>query len=661
MRLFLTTVLIFVNSYAHAAEQEALSNIQLDPLVVTGTRSQKALSDTPVRTEVVTKEQLQNHNAKTVAEALKGIPNILLKPIHGKSGFEVWMQGLSSDRVKVLIDGLPVSATTGSSVDVTQISTVGVERIEIVKGATSALYGSSAMGGVVNVITDKSSLNSPSYAVSLETGSFGEDNPDEDAFSPAFRRLSATGVGRIGDWNGRLSADISDSDGFDATPENWSTQGARGERSTIGLNLVWNKTANSEYTFGLERYAEDLKSNLQDNVGGKSIDKIKFEDTSRVRLDATAKWDLDDSVLSASVIRETLDNTTFQDVVITPEKEQRRDAELAFNQVNFDWMVPISDNHTMSLGGQLFESSLDQTKELLNEVDPGSKRNSTDFYLQNDVFSGNWELLPGVRIQDDSDFGLHIAPKVNVRYDFDTNSEWETYLRAGVGAGYRVPNLKERHYLFDHSHLGYIVNGNNNLVPEESLSYQFGMGFENGQNQRYEVNFFLNNIKNMINTSFDAGSTASRQDNVQVFRYQNTEKARTHGAELSLQQQLSPYLFLQAGYTWMKSEDLKTGYSLTRRPEHQINLALEAELPDWDAQVSLLGRYQSSEYVDELSTMRSPSWSEFDIKLNKALGDQLTFFTGINNLADTQRDFTSGADFRPEIGRYIYLGFTYSG
>ena len=661
MRFFLTTTLILVNSSVYASEQEAISKIQLDPFVVTGTRSQKALSDTPVRTEVITKEQLQNHNAKTVAEALKGTPNILLKPIHGKSGFEVWMQGLSSDRVKVLIDGLPVSATTGSSVDVTQISTVGVDRIEIVKGATSALYGSSAMGGVINVITDKTSLTGPHYALSIESGSFAEDNPDGETFSPAFRRLSATGVGHSGDWNGRLTADISDSDGFDATPEDWSTQGARGQRSTVGVDLVWDKTTSSEYTFGLERYAEDLKSNLQDNVGGKSINKIKLEDTSRIRLDATAKWILDDSVLSASIIRETLANTTFQDVIITPEKEQRREAELAFSQVNLDWMRPISDKSTVNLGGQIFEETLDQTKEQLNEVDPNSKRSSADFYAQHDIFYGNWEFLPGVRVQDDSDFGFHLAPKVNLRYDFDTASEWETYLRAGVGAGYRVPNLKERHYLFDHSHLGYIVNGNNDLVPEESLSYQFGLGFENGQNQRYEINVFVNNIKNMINTSFDSESTASRTDNVQVFRYQNTEKARTYGAEFSLQQQLSSHVFLQAGYTWMQSENRKTGHSLTRRPDHQINLALEAELPKWDAKVSLLGRYQSSEYVDELSTMRSPSWSEFDIKLNKALGDRFSFFTGLNNLADTQRDFSSGADFRPEIGRYIYLGFTYSG
>ncbi|MCZ2721283.1 TonB-dependent receptor plug domain-containing protein [Marinomonas sp. 15G1-11] len=360
MKLALPITLILFNFPAYA--EETHSAMKLDELVVTGTRSQKTLSDTPVRTEVITKEQLQTHNAKTVAEALRGIPNILLKPIHGKSGFEVWMQGLSSDRVKILIDGLPVSATTGSSVDVTQLSTVGVERIEIVKGATSALYGSSAMGGVVNVITEKVSGNRTRYALSLEAGSFAEDNPNGDELSPAFRRVSATGVSTLGTLTGRVSADLSDSDGFDATPNTWSTQGARGMRSTLGVDLVWNKTATTQYSFGVERYAEDLKSNLQENVGGKAINKIKMEDTERIRLDSTAQWDLEQGVLSASFIKETLDNTTYQDVVVTPEKEERRDASLAFQQANLDWMMPISAYHTLNVGGQIFEETLSQKK-----------------------------------------------------------------------------------------------------------------------------------------------------------------------------------------------------------------------------------------------------------------------------------------------------------
>ena len=133
-----------------AAEDAVRSN---ETWVVTGTRTERLLDDTPVRTEVVSREQLDTLHARNVAEALKTVPGLMLKDIHGKGGQEVWLQGLDADRVLILVNGRPVTASTGSSVDVSQLATADIERIEVVKGATSALYGSSAMGGVVNIIT----------------------------------------------------------------------------------------------------------------------------------------------------------------------------------------------------------------------------------------------------------------------------------------------------------------------------------------------------------------------------------------------------------------------------------------------------------------------------------------------------------------------------
>ena len=118
-----------------------------DTVVVTGTRTERLLRESPVYTEVITSEQIEKRHARDLKEALQYLPGIQLREIHGKSGYEVWIQGLNADRVLVLIDGLPVSPTTGSSVDVTQLSLLDVARVEVVKGATSAQYGSAAMGG----------------------------------------------------------------------------------------------------------------------------------------------------------------------------------------------------------------------------------------------------------------------------------------------------------------------------------------------------------------------------------------------------------------------------------------------------------------------------------------------------------------------------------
>ena len=125
------------------------------------------------------------------------------------------------------------------------------------------------------------------------------------------------------------------------------------------------------------------------------------------------------------------------------------------------------------------------------------------------VFNDDWELLLGVRGQHDSDFGGHAAPKASLRGTVFQQGDWKGVLRTSIGAGYRVPNLKERHYLFDHSSLGYIVIGNPNLKPESSSSLQLGGTLSLGQRWSLDGNLFYNRVKDLIQT--DMGSASSAQ------------------------------------------------------------------------------------------------------------------------------------------------------
>ncbi len=170
----LTSVAVWGPASAWAEDASRVG--YLDELVVTGTRTEETLFETPVRTEVVTSEELRRTHARNVREALASVPGVQLREVHGKSGYEVWMQGIQADRVLVLVDGLPMTATTGSAVDVSQLSILDVERIEVVKGAVSAQYGSAGIGGVVNVITRRIE---PGWrgSATIDGGSYGEQNP----------------------------------------------------------------------------------------------------------------------------------------------------------------------------------------------------------------------------------------------------------------------------------------------------------------------------------------------------------------------------------------------------------------------------------------------------------------------------------------------------
>ncbi|WP_245555316.1 TonB-dependent receptor plug domain-containing protein [Hahella ganghwensis] len=634
----------------------------MNPVVVTGTRSEKLLSDSPVKTEVVSRQDIQSNHARDVKEALEDVPGLLLKRIHRKSGYEVWMQGLDSNRVKVLIDGEPVAASTGSTVDVTQISSLNIERIEVVKGATSALYGSSAMGGVINIIT-RPAEQGVHYEALAEAGSFGEDNPGERSAEIATGRAS----GRISignpQWYSALNIDARTSEGFDATPGTWTTQGAEGERFALKGSFGWTPDQQQRYEVYADYYREDLTNQITAYTGGKAIFKLKEEEADRIRLGSRFNIDSTSGEWSGSLFHEKFEDETYQDVIATPEKEDRRSAEIETQRATLNWSHQVWEAHYLTSGLEYFRETLEQYKEDTAEVSPGTDRQSFEWLIQDDVFlTENLEIVPGLRLQHDSDFGNYAAPKLNLRQEISKVDEWGLFVRGGVGRGYRVPNLKERHYTFDHSHIGYVVLGNPDLEPESSNSFQLGFGANNGKGAYVDLNFFYNDITDLIETAFSQERKDSRGDGVAVYSYINVAEAETRGVELSAAYPFNPTWRVHGGYTYMESEDKRTGLALIKRPKHQLKAGVKYRHQEWGTELVLNAVYQSEEFTDEANTLESPDWTTMDIKLNQPIYSQLTVFGGIDNITDTQRDFSQAdRDMRPEEGRFFYLGLRIEG
>ena len=263
------------------------------------------------------------------------------------------------------------------------------------------------------------------------------------------------------------------------------------------------------------------------------------------------------------------------------------------------------------------------------------------------------ELLFGLRGQNDSDFGSHWAPKVSLRANVLNGADWKGILRASLGQGYRVPNLKERHYLFDHSALGYRVVGNPNLKPESSTSLQLGATFKRGERLAIDVNAFYNRVRDLIQT--DEANATVGTDGIATYTYANVARARTSGLDTSVNWRASSALSLNAAYTYTATRNETTGRELTRRPRQIVRLG-----GDWRIQpetvLGLRVRHQSSELVDTATRARSPGWTTLDVSLNHKIGRSVTLFAGVNNLTNSQRSFSNASDFGPVAGRYVYVG-----
>ncbi|WP_320159498.1 MULTISPECIES: TonB-dependent receptor [unclassified Marinobacter] len=641
-----------------AADTAPQSSYYLDEIVVTGTRSNRMLSDTPVRTEVVTDRELEKTHARNVAEAIENVAGVQLRNIHGKAGKEVWLQGVGADRVLVLVDGLPLTATTGSSVDVSQLALLDVKRIEVVKGAGSAQYGSAAIGGVVNVIT-RDLEPGVRGEVTLDGGSYGEQNPSGDRAD--FGRYGARANIDMGSEHLRLrlSGSHQKSNGIDPEPSTWARPGDEYDRNQFNTRLEWLPESDHKLFAEAGYFDEASGSRFLNEKAGTVVKQGKEESVERWRTVLGGEHVVSETqAVFWNLLREELTDNTYK--YSTFGQFDHRDANQVLSQASAHSEFAMGESHLLMVGADFRHETLEQTIDGQMELDGGKRsRNSKEIWFQDTWMpSSRWEWVAGIRGQQDSDFGDHYAPKLNTRYELTPDSPASQYLRASWSGGYRVPNLKERHYRFDHSQLGYVVEGNPDLLPETSQNLQLGWGVNYLNTGWFEVNAFQNLIDDLIQTQFDADATAARGDGVDVYRYANVDKARTRGVETTAGWQFSPGWEVTAGYTYTQAEDRATGLELPNRPQHQARLGLDGPggIPglNWSVRV----RNQSSEYVDTDETKKSPGYTTVDLKLNQTFSDNLQLFAGVDNLTNKQRDFDDVDDFGPVAGRFVYMGVT---
>jgi outer membrane receptor for ferrienterochelin and colicins len=656
MAMLLCGLIVLHGPGAYAsAEAGDTRTARLDPVVVTGTRTEKRLADSPVRVEIVDAEELRRTHARTLDEALANVPGLQLREVHGKSGQELSLQGLTSDQVLVLIDGLPIAASTGSTVDLSQYTLAEVQRIEIVKGATSAQYGSAAMGGVINVITRRIEPGF-SGALRAEAGSYGSQNPSGDRVDIGSHYAQARVEGGSEHWRARLAADVLDDDGFSIAPERWAQQGDAVRRMQYAARMEWLPTPQGQLWLEGNHYRQRDDSRYEYYAAPNWLPQNKLENVQRNRASGGGHW------MSASGVRYALmalDERYRGDVDAYSGSARitDRNARLGQRQLSTQVDLPGWARQSWTAGLDYRRETLAQTVNGGSELttDGEVSRDSREVWLQNDVqFAPRLELLLGLRAQDDSDFGGHLAPKIALRAGLPMPAAWEGSLRAAYGQGYRVPNLKERHYLFDHSALGYQVIGNPDLDPESSHSWQLGVTATGPRGINAELNLFLNHVRDLIQTDLD---NARIENGIALYSYENIARARTQGVETALRWQATSWLGLNAAYTYTEAKDRDSGEELTRRPRHMARLGVDLDAP-LRTTLSLRLRHQSREQVDT-SNGTSPAWTLLDLKLNHDTGRGIDLYAGIDNLFDRQRDFADADDFSPLVGRFLYLGAAY--
>lgn len=651
MKIFLKLTLpsIFAlscNAYANESAQ-SLSSVALEAQVISATGQLSNIDDTPIRTEVISAQQLEFMQAKVLTDALQYSAGLKVQKTV-KQGSKVSMQGVEANYVLVLKDGLPFISPTGSETDLSQISLAGIERIEIIKGSGSALYGSSAMGGVINLISNEVEVSQLEF--DHQQGRY-QSGSEQDLQQSSIFASKVLGRQKIS-----LQAFRKSSPDTDLDKSSEISDGAKQTLNNLELRLdhhhgAGRYTNSRSMSYLRVNYLTDEKTQSKNPSiypGQGSFASEYNTDSKKISIDSGIRQLTSDLFDQGSILLryENYEEQSGNRDVFAGAKDQRKvnsqllKIESQFNnQLQFGTVL-----NSLSYGLSSQKNAMQQNKIGTGAAEIDDKKSSSlETYVQNDVITQSYgEFIPGLRVQYDSDFGFHSNAKMNWMKNLGSINNISSKLRISYGQGYRTPDLKQRFYLFDHSNLGYIITGNEDLKPEESNNINTTLSL-NYLNHRFDLSAYYNEYKNKIETVYDG-----QIDNISQNNYQNVGRAITQGADASLTLQPSKQLYWQQSIAYLETENTETGRRLENQPlwsyKTQLNYSVNQDLV-----FSLYGSLEKDSYKgmydsnnDDVADAERKSTLDliqvWDLKVGYKVNSNLKLTAGIDNVLNEVLD-----------------------
>lgn len=652
---------------------EASINVALNPapwvlndVVVTGTRSPHLLKDVPVQTEVVSQRDFERTGANTVDEALTSSIGLSIR--EDLSGQSAQIRGVEGDRVLVLIDGERAVGRVNGSIDLAQYSLNNVEKIEIVKGTGSTLYGSDAMGGVINIITEKPKETAFSGNTKMEYGSFKQANPSIDL---KYGNEKTAFV---------LGGKFYRTDGFDLNKETPHTNGQE-EISRFNLSGKlrhelsdkWSSTLSGRFMTENRDWIESeiiyLKGTIIDSVFVPTDSAIVPFDDEEInkRYEGSLNFDYlsgDKYSMKFRLFGTFYDHNWNKYNRVNGAWEDTSDTEDLFLEASYTSNYVIGANHVATYGFDYNYQDLKST-ELVTEKE--ADKSFAGYFQYEYQPAKTVNMVLGSRYEHHSSFGDHFNPSLNVMY----KPSEQFKLRGFVGKGFRAPSIKQQYFVFDHTSAGYIVYGGlaidpeafegqnfSDLKQETSINSSISAEFSYGTMGLHRLTYFYNHLDDLIDfqlVDFGAGYWRGR------YVYQNIETAITQGIEWESRIRLTNNLDFRFSYNYLFSENLETQEQLVNRPEHTFKFFFTGMLDAYKLGASFYGDYHSKKlWVPRTNTGGNEGGAEYapqrttlNFNIFKRFKNSEILFR-MENIFD-KTNVTYG--YWP--GREIFVGFKY--
>lgn len=593
-KALLAAITVFVMGGV-TAQAEELPVYSFDEVVVTATRTENDVKKVPASTQVITQEDIKRGGATSVRNALSMYANIFQKSKVRGGGHDIIIRGMETKHSLVMVNGRRISNEAdanglGNAMSLDRININDVEKIEIVRGPSSALYGSEAMGGVLNIITKPSkeqtlltglehTSEDTSHWWHADTGRIGNFSMTFDArFNKINRSMLDTATesdpyGTAQTYNASLNYYVNDHSYVNAYMDYYS-QHLKTDTGTPVMKPITLTTSSGKMSLSGQAMLEGTgsKAYKQKNYGISWNGKTDKNDWQIQAYMSKFNWSTTSNTKVLGSIPPAGMEGMFNFLL------QKKNAYDFNHDEHNMWAIEgrdslrVNDHHRVTFGAEYVKDKVAGTglgangDSVYSITENGKTKSSSEktlssyaAYLQDEIEYGKWFIVPAIRYDHHSAYGSHTSPKIGVTY----NATDHFRIKANYGDGFKAPSVSQLYYDLD-MEMGrgnwVHLTGNPNLKPEKSKSWDLGVEAEFGKGYG-SLTYFDNDVDNLI-ASIPKGKDSNGHN---LHRYENVNKARIKGLENTLGYRFNDTLEFKVTSTLLDAKDTSSGKDLTQR------------------------------------------------------------------------------------------------
>jgi len=671
------TIALLCAGFGAGASAQPIGPTTLSPVVVTASGVEQQAKDAPASMTVISREDIEKSGYTTAAEAISHVEGVVMT-CFDPNNKDIVIRGLPGEYTLVLVDGRrqntreTMNRGTGGVQYAFLPPLAAIERIEVARGPMSSLYGSEAMGGVVNIITRKvpdkwsAALDS---SVTLQTDDDYGNSRETQFWIGGPIKDDVVGLQVYGSYD-----DMTEGSNFYP-----SADGAYGrDTRSLGLKLAVRPTANQDVVLDVSTQRLTTES-----TPGKSVppDLDWFKEQHRrtsYGVTHTGRWRFGESRISLYREDSTQENWPKSGEYVDNRK-------LSNTGLDASLSMPF-ESHTLRFGGQFLRSEL---RGIQNEARFPNYPTNTDkvtlnnyaLFVEDDYYvTDDFTLTAGVRMDHDDRYGTHWSPRIYGVYHVND----ALTLKGGVSTGFKAPTIRQStagYCMVTGGNSGFRgpLCGNPDLDPETSITQELGLTYDWAPGSSVSATVFNTHFKNKV-ASYDTGQQdpLNPGTNNHLYIYDNIDKVQIYGLELALKLPLTETLTLSSNYTFTKSQrkgggevsfngESLDGEPLEKTPRHVMNTRLDWQVNErlntyvrWN----LTGEARYAAYRNGATGVRTrPGGSTFDLGGSYQVTKNLALRLAVLNLTDhktplDERTRFEGLDgnWMIDEGRRFWLG-----